>query len=257
MMLNRAAALLSPSKIALYSLLLFLFTLLLAGYQQRAYQNQDSILREVPDVDELDYHFMAVNLALNNEFPVIGYLTDTAAYKIRYIPNHPLGVDVMYLNMLKTAGPVTVFARPPLFSFLVGILYKIFGVYLSVLLWFNIFLFACLTTLLAFTGWRIWHLPGYLAGLAGVALLFIYPAYSFVTMELEIFAALLFLLLFYAAWQIVHSGKPVYFLLFGMVAGLEMLNRPSIVFVFPFFLLYYYFSLGKPENRSCFLSVKR
>ncbi|CAK9249860.1 unnamed protein product [Sphagnum jensenii] len=216
-------------------------------YQQRESIKMESILREFPDVDELDFHFMAVNFALTNEFPVIGYLRDTSAYMISYKHGLSAGVDSLYLNMFKIAGPVHTFARPPLCSLMVGMVYKIFGVHLYVLIWFNILLVAAMAGMLPYMGYRIWNIAGFFSGIIASVLFLSTLDFSYVSMDLEILAAFLFLMIFYVITRIDRKYTMNLMLLLGILISLEFLNKPVILFIPALFLLYYYFSTGKPK----------
>lgn len=212
------------------------------GYQQRDALKVQSILRETPDVDELDYHFMAVNLALKNQFPVIGFLADPKAYNISYKLNVPLGVDSMYLDMFHTAGSVHTFARPPLYSLLVGLVYKVFGVRLCVLIWFNIVLIVFSASLLPYMGYKIWARTGLIVGLITSVIFLKFQDFSYIKMDVEILSNLLFLSIFFIALLIQKSDTFNKRLFLGILIAMEFLCKPVIIFFVPLYLLFYYFS---------------
>jgi|GEM_PF-6738710 len=237
----------SRVRVSILCILFFAGVSISLRYQLRESIKLESIFRQDPDVDELDFHFMAVNFALKNEFPVIGYLTDTAAYKIRYEQGNQLGVDVMYLNMFRVAGPVHTFARPPAYSFVVGLLYKIFGFHLFVLIWFNILLVAGSAAILPYLGYRIWGQHGLLSGMIASLLFLLVAEFSYVTMDVEILASFLFLLMFYLALLISKKDTPLNLFCLGLLVSIEFLNKPVILFFLPLYLIFYYFDTKRPR----------
>jgi 4-amino-4-deoxy-L-arabinose transferase-like glycosyltransferase len=238
---------LTTFKVTVFSILLFAGFCIALRYQQRESIKMDSIFREQPDWDELDYHFIALNFAFNNQFPVIGYLSNPADYKIRYEKGMEFGVDNVYLDMFKTAGPVYTFVRPPVYPLLVGIMYKIFGYHLYVLIWFNILLVAATASMMPYVGFRIWDTSGFFSGLMASMLFMLISPFSCVIMNVELLSCFLFLIMFFTAIQIEKNGYLIKIFLLGVLIGLEFLTKAIIIFLPLLYIIYYYFNLGRPK----------
>lgn len=195
------------------------------------YFAQQSIFREHADFDDLDYHFIAANYALAGRFPYLGFLVPEKDYQFRYEKGKPDGVDAIYLNVFKEVGPVLTFVRPPVYPLAVGVLYKVFGYRLSVLLWFNIFLLAAMAALFPLIGYALARLPGVAAGIAAAVLLYYVHDFEPYRMDVEIPAALLLLLFFYTTVLYYQKNKSSYVGLAGLLTGLLLLTKPSIIFL--------------------------
>jgi 4-amino-4-deoxy-L-arabinose transferase-like glycosyltransferase len=246
MMRTFTLARLTHTRVAILSLLVFTCFCLTLRYQQREAIKMESVFREYPDVDELDYHFIAVNFALKNQFPVLGYLDKPSAYKFRYTPD----VDNLYLNIFKVSGPVYTFIRPPLYPLLVGMMYKIFGFHLSTLIWINILMVAATIGLFPYIAFNIWSVPGFFAGLLASIIMFFSMNYRIMLMDIEILGALLYFVMFYLALLIEKDDLWKYRLCLGILFGLELLERPTFIFLIPFYLIYYYLF----KNQASFAS---
>jgi len=232
-------------KPAIFLLVLFFFISVFLSYQQRETLKMQSVLRQNIDMDELDYHFLAVNFALKNEFPVTGFLTDPKVYNIRFDPKMSSDIDSsVYFNMFNIAGPVHIFIRAPLNSLLVGLAYKIFGVHLNVLIWYNILLLAFSASLLPYIGYKILARKGLIVGLVAAFLFlkFANSEFSFVLMDVEILSNLLFLSIFFTSILVQQSDTFSKRFFLGILIALELLCKPIIWFFIPLFLLFYYYS---------------
>ncbi|MBS1619886.1 MAG: glycosyltransferase family 39 protein [Bacteroidetes bacterium] len=231
-------------------------TIVVLHRQQRETFAQRTILRENPDVDELDYHFMAVNFAVANKFPYLGYLADTGRYNLSFKRGVSLGVDSVYLNMFQEAGPVLAFTRLPMYSLLVGLMYKAFGVKLSVLLWLNILLSALSCALLPSMGYRLWGREGAIAGIAGSVLWLVVSSFSYELMDIEILGSFLYLALFLLVVGRSDRAGWVYWCSTGVVTGLALLTRPTFMPMIPFYVVYLFISeRGKGMFRRAILGT--
>ena len=205
------------------------FSLLTLRYQSTS--GIDSIGGGETDPDILDYHFISVNFALTNQFPVTGYILDTSIYKIQYDKT----LDDLFLNMFKKNGSVTTFARPPLYPLVLGCIYKIFGYKIYFVQRLNILLLSLIISLTPLVGFKTWGMIGYWAGLIGSGLFAALGCQNYLieTVDVEIFIAFVFFLLSSIGLILRVTSRPFLFFAFGLSIGLGLLAKPVIV-AFPF-----------------------
>jgi hypothetical protein len=239
-------------------LFLFCFGVFLASvtwlYNQNSmYFKMESVYKEVPDVDELDYHFIAANFALHNEFPVIGFISKESDYNLSYKKNSAVGYDKVYLDMFRLAGPVNTVIRPPLYPLLVGLAYKIFGIHLSVLLWVNILLLSITTGLLPLIALKIWKKGSLLISIAATLLFLKILDFELFKTDPDMATPLLGVLLYWLVNEVLLNPKLNFLFWLGIVAGITLLTKPLIVFLIIMLVPYFYLKLG---YSSKFLFIK-
>ena len=216
--------------------------------QNSMYFKMKSVYQEVPDVDELDYHFIAVNFALHNEFPIIGFISNESDYNLNYKKNSEFGYDKVYLDMFRLAGPVNTIIRPPLYPLLVGLAYKIFGIHISVLLWVNILLLSITTALFPLIALKIWKQGSIFIGITAALLFFNFLDFELVKTDPDIATPLLFVLLYWLVNEVLHNPKFNHLFLLGLVAGIALLTKPLNVFLVLMLVPYFYLKLGSQSK---------
>ena len=241
--------------VLLISLIIFLSSLSFLSLKYQSTATDDFIGRNEDNLtDILDYHFIATNFALTNQFPIVGYLTDTGYYKI----HSDINTDAIYLSVFKKYGPVASFVRPPLYPLLIGCIYKLFGYKFYYNQLFNIFLLSLIAALIVLLGYQTWGGRGFVSGLIGSILFLLFSERKFMvrTMDIEIFLCFVFFLICAFTFLIRIDSNKFYFFSFGFVVGLGLLTKSASLsffpLVFPLYLLHRY---GRERFRDILKSV--
>lgn len=214
--------------------MLFLGFLIVQGYIQT---NQACIADKAFPSDALEYHFIAVNFALANQFPVLGFLKDTAAYHIC-----PTRGSASLLQMLQQNGPVVLLSRPPMYSFLLGLAYKLFGIHVWFTSVFNAALLSLIMVLLPMAGFQLWQKKGLMAGVL-IALIYIglRANYFMGQHNVENMCMLIYIVLFMAGLRLGKpTARPVHYLLVGLAVGFSVLTK-GIFILTPVFIVVFLF----------------
>jgi 4-amino-4-deoxy-L-arabinose transferase-like glycosyltransferase len=184
----------------------------------------------------LDYHFMAVNFALANKFPVIGYLMDSALYRIN--PNSELD---FYFGTYKQsgAGAVVFFHRWPLYPLFVGFIYKVFGYNFFYNQWVNILMISLIVGSMPWLGFRGWGAIGYCSGILGGWFFFLFNTYNVGTLDIDVFVSFVFFIAFVFALYAEKKDTPLHFFIAGIAIGIGLLAKGAILFLPVIYLLYF------------------
>ncbi len=181
-------------------------------------------------LDKHEDHFLAVNYALHNRFPVIGFLSPEADYKICNIQHMEI-----YFNMMRQNGPVVFLSRPPLYPLVIGSIYKFTGVRPGLEYRFTLLLAALMVVLMPFAGYKLFKMPGVVLGLLSMLLCLNYYIPSYYTPALNFSAFLVFILFLTSLF--LSPKRPVLYFVFGALCVLSILTKGIFIFV-PFLFLF-------------------
>lgn len=90
-------------------------------------------------MDVWEYQTIAVNMALFNQFPVMGFLDAEEKYQTNTLEYNP--VEDYFKCRFEQQGPVTYVGKPPLYSLALGITYKLFQPDMKFAYYLNLFFF--------------------------------------------------------------------------------------------------------------------
>lgn len=217
------------SRNQLYILLLWtLFMMALAG---KSFDSNADLcfLSFGYNFDALEYHLLAANFALHDQFPVYGLISKVEDYHLCMDNTHLSA----YYKILESAGPVVFAGRPPVYPLVLGFCYKVFGLYPEIQYYLNVVSLLLATYFLGIGMWRLG-----LHSLLAFPLALVYYLMTkdqMVLNDAEVFSKLPFLLailslLFAMRWD--RSGA---YALGGMALGLALLTKGTLL---PFFVLF-------------------
>lgn len=178
-------------------------------------------------IDPFEYHLIAANLALYNQFPVYGFAGPAANYNL--CPENKAAAP--YLHDLQETGPVLFTGRPPVFPLLLGIAYKLGGVNEQVFLLLCALCTALLVGLMPLTGYHLWRTKGLFIGLSAAISFLLFKNTGSSSINAEYFTKLVAFVLFYTlllAWQ---QNKPIKYLFAGLWLGIVLLTKGTFVFL--------------------------
>ncbi len=103
------------------SFIWFFTFLLIVGACLYSPTEEDCFCNHGYGLDAIEYHLIAANVALQNAFPVYGFVGEMTDYKLCK-ENTSLAE---YYTILENAGPVVFSGRPPLYPLVLGLFYKL------------------------------------------------------------------------------------------------------------------------------------
>lgn len=198
--------------------------------------------------DTWEYQSIAVNYAKGHGFPIFGGMESFATYKMP-IASPGESFDNNYSQFMKSKGNND-FYRTPGYPFFLGILYKIYGISPQKARVAQLFMLILIASFLPFIGYHYWSMLGFFGGLpAGILFMERYygRANDLLTEPLIMFSLFLLVLAF-----IFHEKKAniISSLLSGIMLGLCLLVKGSVIFLPPLFLVYFIFRLINKKEKA-------
>jgi hypothetical protein len=216
---------------------LFIFSYCYFTQLYRDTQKIDQLSGAEVGFDILVRHFQAVNFALFNQFPTIGYYADPKVYKINANDLDKEDEATGYfLAIIDKQQPVYNFSRPPLYPLLIGSIYKLFGFKLYYNQILAIFIQSFIICFLPFAGYRIWAKRGFVAGfIAAMWFMFVDCDSVFSHDKIDLIMQLAILTFFSLGATMQAKSNYRYFIFWGILFGLQIHLKPVVLF-FPFVL---------------------
>lgn len=176
-----------------------------------------------PDVWE--NHTVAVNFSEYNKFPVMGMIGDSELYQLDKLEEND--IEAYSKCRFFQAGPVVDFFKPPVYGIILGLGYKVFGVDLKVAYYLNL-LFLMGIVFFIIKTMDLLHSKAWLGGI--IALLYIYfGEHNLNNILPETLVSLLLLTVFYIAILIIREDKTSSYFLIGIVIGLGVLTKGTML----------------------------
>lgn len=199
-------------------------------------------------IDPFEYHLIAANLALHNQFPVYGFIGPPDEYQIckENTEARP------YLNDLQKAGPVLFTGRPPVFPLLLGICYKLFGVNLQAFLFLCALCSALLAGLMPYAGYRLWGKKGLLMGCFSAVLFLLFKNEGSSSINAEYFTKLIAFICFLTLLIAFRERKRKDFFISGVFLGILLLTKGTFIFL-PLLLTLYLLYEGIRQKNFTFI----
>jgi 4-amino-4-deoxy-L-arabinose transferase-like glycosyltransferase len=184
--------------------------------------------------DFFEYHLPATNLALYGRFPVYGFIGPISKYKLCPQPD-----SVKYYRDTRAAGVIIFPSKPPLYSFLAGMAYRIFGFSPQTAVNLNVALLSLAAVLIVLIGYHIFGMWGFFVGLLSALLWLLYRRNDVWNFDAEVLtAAMCAVVVFFGALLRVRPKKGYHFLL-GMAMGCLLLAKGYFAFGALLLCLYY------------------
>ena len=181
-------------------------------------------------IDRIEDHMIAVNLALKNKFPFIGFLDADKEYK--FCASHQIAP---YFNLLKKLGPMVSFYRHPFYPFCMGVLYKIFGVNPLWDIYMVILFYSIIIGFLPLAGFKLSGTKGVAMGI--IASLLCLKYYSpFSEAPLQHFAVFWGCVCFFTAISLNKQNYYVH-LVFGIVSVAAFLAKGVFILIPVFYFI--------------------
>lgn len=175
--------------------------------------------------DALEYHLPAANLALHGRFPVYGFLGQISDYHLCARPD-----TMFYYRLLADAPAIAFPSKPPLYSFMLGGVYRVFGVQPWAAQLLNMSIWALMSGLLVFAGGRFYGRNGLVAGMLAVALLFVCDRGDLVHYDAELLTRLLVLAAALAGMAAFSYGGRMRHVVLGLMFALLVLAKGYFAF---------------------------
>jgi 4-amino-4-deoxy-L-arabinose transferase-like glycosyltransferase len=169
--------------------------------------------------DELEYALPAANLALHGEFPVYGFIGPIEDYRLCAQPE-----ALPYFRTLAQAPPIVFPSKPPVYSFLLGFAFEVFGMRPSTVHLLNLWLWALMASLLPIAGAMLRGRWGMYAALAAVPVLLFFSGHH-QQLTAEILTKALVMLAAVAGMAAWRGNSPWRHFLFGASMALLVLTK--------------------------------
>jgi len=196
--------------------------------------------------DSWEYQTMGVNQAKGHGIQRLSILEPFDTYLF-----DKQGVDEESLNNLKILPyDVVDTYRTPAYSVFLGIVYKLFGIHPSAVKIIQLLLLCFVAGFSAWLFYRLWHIKGLYAGLAGGLIFLInynHLAHDIMTEVLLIFFSFLMvsLTVIFEQKRDMLTGS-----LLGIVFGLALLTKGMLIFVIAFYLFYQLFLFFRTKEKK-------
>jgi hypothetical protein len=217
--------------------LIFLILLLIFNFSEKF---SPGISTSQPDVWET--HTIAANFAKYNLFPVMGIVDEGDFYQLDKLEENEIRAYIKCRFL--SAGPVVDFFKPPVYGFILGVSYKIFGIDLKVAYYLNCVFYIGTMLLMMLIGGLLFNRNGYLIG--GVVAIFytLTTGHSFSNVLPETLLTLMLLAIVYYSILTTQKKSLKNVILLGLFISLGILTKGimlliSFVIIFYFCLMYY------------------
>lgn len=185
-------------------------------------------------LDIWEYQTVAVNFSEHNRFPVMGFLGDEAGYDLRDL-KATSSQEYMKCRF-RDQGPVTYVGKPPLYSLLLGLTYKLFAPRILYAYYFNLACFACMLSLMLYLGHTLAGKWGFVIALAAIVLYMAFGAHKFSdVLPAYLFTAITMGIVSVTVSLLKKPGAGRYALL-GALFAAAMLTKGNVVFIVVFAL---------------------
>ena len=146
--------------------------------------------------DAFEYQLPAANLALHGCFPYFGFLNSVGDYHICAHPD-----SSVYYRDIQKAGTCVFVSKPPLYSLVIGLAYRIFGFSPKTAELFNIWCLSLLVTFMPLTGFAVAGRRGLVAGVIAAIVFMCIKAPKIWNFDAEILTSFLVMLTYLvSAW---------------------------------------------------------
>jgi 4-amino-4-deoxy-L-arabinose transferase-like glycosyltransferase len=180
-------------------------------------------------MDVWEYQTVAVNFAQDNRFPVMGFLDDEDTYELNKLQSNP--IEDYYMCRFTNHGPVTYVGKPPLYSFTLGVFYKIFHPDLKNAYYLNLIFLAGILMVLLLIGYFLDREKGFLIGLAAAVIYIMYGKQGLSDILPATMLTFICCCIALLSVLILKFYSPKYFLAMGVFIGAGMLTKGNIIFM--------------------------
>lgn len=230
------------SKILYLGVFIALFSLLFE-FKSKTDKKPFSVCAEYP-TDAIEYLLPAANFALYNQFPYFGFLDKKETYSLCNDKN--IANKNAYFSILEKAPAIVFPSKPPLYSFSLGLCFKIFGYSTETAKLFNLISLAIMvfflmkSALLLVEGFK-----GLFLGLLAVLWLLFFSNIerNILAYDAELLTQMLAVLGFFLSLSSFKKKSNLYFYLFGLTLSALVLAKAYfliavlLVFIWMIFLM--------------------
>ncbi len=211
-------------------------------------QKTDKNFYHISDLDGLEYHTIALNIARGHGFPIMGFVDSSFTYKIDLDTKDIF--NSQGLQAFKENGPITYFSKPPVYPIVLSIVYKINESKPIYLYLFYLLVILLSTVLIVNISFLLIRNEA-LSLLAGIL---------FVTLKLFYVKAIgpeplaLFILLLIIRVHLINLNAPSYkkMVFCGVLCCLLLLTKGSYLFFVMMILSHYFISLFISKKTKAF-----
>ncbi len=225
----------------------FIFILALV-FKPKAGSDYFEVCEPFP-TDAIEYHLPAANLALHNAFPYFGFIGPKEDYKLCQNNN-----ENIYHQILEEASSIVFPSKPPLYSLLLGLGFKIFGYSPATALFFNLLCFYLIIYFLFVACYFLLGMKGLFVALITSILLCVIEV-NLISFDAELLTALLVLIAFTFGVIAFRNKNAKYHLLFGCAMSLLVLCKGYFVFSVMIFIIIYLSFILKNKVMSAIYSL--
>lgn len=198
-----------------------LFTSLLMIFVTKNLQYDKSISQ--PDVWE--NHTVAANFALYNKFPIMGMIGDRDLYQLDKLEGN--NIQSYSKCRFLEAGPVVDFFKPPVYGLILGVGYKLLGVDLMIPYYLNVFFLLGIVFFMT-KATCLMNSKSWIGGIAALFYMY-FGVHNLNNILPETLVTLLLLIVVYIAILILKTNKTSFYFLIGIVIGLGVLTKGTML----------------------------
>jgi 4-amino-4-deoxy-L-arabinose transferase-like glycosyltransferase len=180
-------------------------------------------------LDVLEYHSVAFNFAEFGKFPLMGFVTDPAEYRLDRLTTDP--AEDYVRCRFEAHGPVLYFAKPPLFPLLLGVTYMFLGSDLQNAYWLNFFLFIICCAFLYLSGRELSYGHGRLLGLGAIFIFSIFFPESLSDVLPSVLGSTVLAACMYWSIRLCRHDSLIIYALLGVSFGLILLGKGNLMFI--------------------------
>ena len=206
--------------------------------------------------DEWEYQSMGVNYTTGHGFPICGNIEPFEKYKLtksKRWNNGPMTeqdwYNYYYNQYTKEEPKGYRFYRTPGYPFFIGVVYDVFGIYPKKVKQIQLLMLVFIAAFLPFVGFYYWKVPGALTAIpAGFLFL---NQYSNITVELMTESLIMFTIFVLVLAFLWHQKKQSILsaVVFGLLLGINVLIKGSLIYVPPLFCLYFFYQAFKKKEK--------
>lgn len=179
--------------------------------------------------DAFEYYLPAANLFLHNKFPYYGFISPMESYRL-----HPHPDSIKYFKDTYNAGCIVFVSKPPMYSLLLGLTYKLVGFTSIAIPLINFICVFIIVYCIILFGYIVQGWIGFFFSIVIAFVWFNYFCPPLFNCDADILTTCLSTM-FVLVGSLAFKGKKViYFCLAGTILGLLLLTKGLFIFVLPF-----------------------
>lgn len=232
-----------------------IFTLIAATFYLRkegglCFNSSPYFFEQGYNPDAFEYYLPAANFALDNGFPYYGFVNPISDYHLCAQPD-----SVAYFRDTQKAGAMVFVSKPPIYSLLVGMAYKIWGLKPCTAWYFNAWCLLLTVALMPLTGFAVARWSGMAAGAMAAITFLLCKDKALGNFDAEILTSCLVMLSLFWGVVCLSQKRPLFYFLFGISMGGLILSKGFFAFTALALAVYLLWQLLQLKRLNAFYAL--